>query len=151
MNIFGDLVREVWNAQQDFTGAGAQSRLIGKLSILKARVRKWTAVKKKREQQTFNQIENEIVTLIKESLDFPTTTEPLNRLKVLENERNRMLMAEEDLWRQKSRAIWIRLGDKNTIFFHRFVSFRRNKKHLWEVKDDLIMCIRGRRLLRQKP
>jgi hypothetical protein len=135
-NSFGDLVREVWNAQKEFTGAGEQSRLIGKLSILKDRVRKWTTIKKKREQQTFNQIENEIVTLIKESLDFPTATEPLNRLKVLENERNTMLMAEEDLWRQKSRAIWIRLGDKNTNFFHGFASFRRNKQHLWEVQDD---------------
>jgi hypothetical protein len=40
------------------------------------------------------------------------------------------------------------LGDKNTNFFHGFASFRRNKKHLWEVKDDYDHVHTGRRLLR---
>jgi hypothetical protein len=47
-----------------------------------------------------------------------------------------LLLADEERWRQKSRATWIQCGDKNTKFFHRFASFRRNKKHLWEVKDE---------------
>jgi hypothetical protein len=46
------------------------------------------------------------------------------------------LLADEELWHQKSRETWILSGDKNTKFFHRFASFRRNKKHLWEVKDE---------------
>jgi hypothetical protein len=28
------------------------------------------------------------------------------------------------------------LGDKNTKFFHKYASYRRNKKHIWEVKDE---------------
>jgi hypothetical protein len=134
--LFGDLVREVWNAPQDSMRDGPQSRLVGKLCRLKARVKKWIVVKKKREQHAYNQIEEEITTLIKESLEHQTTTKPLNRLKALETERNRMLVAKEELWRQKSRATWILSGDRNTKYFHRFASFRRNKKHLWEVKDD---------------
>jgi hypothetical protein len=27
-------------------------------------------------------------------------------------------------------------GDKNTKFFHKYASYRRNKKHIWEVKDE---------------
>jgi hypothetical protein len=46
------------------------------------------------------------------------------------------LLEEEERWRQKSRAIWITSGDKNTKFFHRFASFRRNKKHIWEIEDE---------------
>ena len=48
--LFGDLVREVWNAQQDSTRVRAQSRLVGKLCRLKSRVKKCIAIKKKREQ-----------------------------------------------------------------------------------------------------
>jgi hypothetical protein len=45
-------------------------------------------------------------------------------------------MAEEELWRQQSRVIWIKSGDQNTKFFHQFSSFRRNTKHIWEVHDE---------------
>jgi len=46
------------------------------------------------------------------------------------------LKAEEELWRQRSRAIWIHGGDQNTKFFDQFSSYRRNRKHVWEIKDD---------------
>jgi hypothetical protein len=57
-------------------------------------------------------------------------------LKYLEAEHNKHPLAEEERWCQKSRAIWIQSGDKNTKFFHRFASHKRNKKHIWEIKDE---------------
>jgi hypothetical protein len=61
-------------------------------------------------------------------------------LSTLEADRKKLLLAEEEMWRQKSRAIWIKSGDKNTKFFHHFASYRRNKKHIWEVKDQNNLC-----------
>jgi hypothetical protein len=46
-------------------------------------------------------------------------------------------LEEEESWRQKSRAMWIKNGEKNTKFFHNFASYRRNKKCLWEIRDDI--------------
>jgi len=45
------------------------------------------------------------------------------------------LLVEEEMWRQKSRAIWLQQGDQNTIFFHQHASHRRNKNAIWEIKD----------------
>jgi hypothetical protein len=149
-NSFGELVREVWNTQQESTGGGAQSRLVGKLKTLKARVRKWLVSKKKSEQQIYIQLEKDIVTLMKESLDHPLETDSLNRLNTLEKDRNKMLLAEEELWRQKSRANWILSGDKNTKFSISMPALGETKNTFGRLRMNQIKCILGRRLLRQK-
>jgi hypothetical protein len=42
-------------------------------------------------------------------------------------ELERMLLYEDMSWRQKSKALWLREGDKNTKFFHQMAnSCRRN-------------------------
>jgi hypothetical protein len=46
------------------------------------------------------------------------------------------LKEKEELWRQRSRAIWIQSGDQNTKFFHHFANYRRNCKYVWEIRDD---------------
>jgi hypothetical protein len=49
-----------------------------------------------------------------------------------------LLLDEEERWRLKSKEkeTWIKSGDKNMKYFHHFSSYRWNKKHIWEVKDD---------------
>jgi hypothetical protein len=65
------------------------------------------------------------------------TPEEEIKLKELELIRNNYLKRKEELWRQRSRAIWLKSGDGNTKFFHSFANFRRNKNFVWEIKDDL--------------
>jgi hypothetical protein len=103
---------------------------------LKSWVKIWLAEKKHKEIKSYEKLEAEIALLIKQSLDIGHNTELGTRLKLLESERNKLLMEEEERWRLKSRATWIQCGDKNTKYFHNFASHRRNKKHLWEIKDD---------------
>jgi hypothetical protein len=67
----------------------------------------------------------------------------------LESDRKKKLLEEEERWRQKSRAIWIASGDKNTKFFHQFARYRRNKKYVWEIEDDSGKVFVTRRTLRK--
>jgi hypothetical protein len=42
------------------------------------------------------------------------------QLKYFESERNKILLADEALWRQRCRAKWIQCGDLNNKYFHRY-------------------------------
>lgn len=46
-------------------------------------------------------------------MNDPTLLDSINETKA---EINRMLHHEELTWRQRSRAIWLPAGDKNTVF-----------------------------------
>jgi hypothetical protein len=43
----------------------------------------------------------------------------------LSSELERLLLCEEISWRKKSRALWLRGGDKNTNFFHRVANSKK--------------------------
>jgi hypothetical protein len=135
-DTFALIVQEVWNDHLVTQEAKAQRRLVEKLKQLKLRVKTWAKEKKTQDHSTFEKIEEELDFHYKQKSKGLKSSELDLRLKLLESKRNKHLLAEEELWCQKSRAIWIQSGDKNTIFFHQFASHRRNTKHIWEIKDE---------------
>eukprot|EP00253_Pinus_taeda_P022511 PITA_22511 len=56
-------------------------------------------------------------------------------IKELQKKKLKILEQEEAFWRLKSRAIWLKEGNKNTKFFHRFASSRCEKKSIWKISD----------------
>ncbi|KAF7825238.1 ribonuclease H [Senna tora] len=51
-------------------------------------------------------------------------------------ELDQLLKNEEILWRQRSRAVWLKEGDLNTKFFHRKANQRRNRNAIRRIRDD---------------
>ena len=51
----------------------------------------------------------------------------LERIRETKAEINHMLHLEELAWRQRSRAIWLPVDDKNTRFFHQRATQRKRK------------------------
>jgi hypothetical protein len=147
---FSSLVREVWTDAQLHQVEGAQRRLVGKLSLLKNRVKIWSKEKCLRDKIELEKTEVELVVLYIQKNQGTHTAYFEQRLMFLESERNKFLLEEEERWRQKSRAIWIKSGDKNTKFFHRFASYRRNKKHIWEIKDEAGLVHSGQEALKDE-
>jgi hypothetical protein len=57
-------------------------------------------------------------------------------IKELEDKRQKYLLAEEETWRQKSRAIWLQQGDQIQFFFT-IMLVTEKKNAIWEMKDDI--------------
>ena len=61
--------------------------------------------------------------------------EELKEVQKYELKWEELLAKEEDLWRLKSRDIWIKEGDSNTKNFHRHAMHRKNVNTISEIKD----------------
>ena len=54
----------------------------------------------------------------------------MDRIRETKTEINNLLHQEELAWRQRSRAIWLPVGDKNTKFFHQRATQRKRKNQI---------------------
>uniref|UniRef100_A0A803NWR9 Reverse transcriptase n=1 Tax=Cannabis sativa TaxID=3483 RepID=A0A803NWR9_CANSA len=60
---------------------------------------------------------------------------------IFEEERLHMMLQEEyrrqeSMWRQKSREVWLKLGDRNSKFFHSSTMIRRRRNYIWALQDS---------------
>ena len=63
----------------------------------------------------------------------------------LQAELNEWLLRNEILWKQKSREVWLKEGDKNSKFFHLSTIIRRRRNSIDAIKNDSGEWITDRR------
>ena len=49
---------------------------------------------------------------------------------------NEVMLREEMMWNQRSRALWIKYGDRNTKFFHATANNRQRKNRIEGISDS---------------
>jgi len=57
----------------------------------------------------------------------------LNNLVV---QKSKILQEKEELWRLKSRAIWLKAGDCNTKYFHNLANGRKASNTIWKLPSE---------------
>lgn len=68
-------------------------------------------------------------------LQVDDSDEALAAAESAKHKLNHMLDLEESFWRQRSKAKWLKDGDKNTKFFHSIVDHRRKKSRIHKIQD----------------
>jgi exonuclease III len=59
----------------------------------------------------------------------------LKREEELQQKLQNACRQEEEYWRQKSRSLWLKSGDRNTSYFHKQAQARRGYNSISEIKD----------------
>eukprot|EP00253_Pinus_taeda_P029823 PITA_29823 len=67
--------------------------------------------------------------------DAEITKEVLDKEAELQQIFHKACLSEEEHWRQKSRSLWLKAGDRNTAFFHKQAQVRKSFNSIAEIKD----------------
>ncbi|KAG6624838.1 hypothetical protein CIPAW_16G055100 [Carya illinoinensis] len=131
---FVDRVKQWWSSYQIH---GTHSFMFAeKLKVLKQDLKLWN-------MQSFGDIGDHKKSKIREIHELERlqesrtlTQEELAQKLVLVVDLERIILLEETSWPQKSRALWLKEGDRSTKFFHRIANSHRRSNNIEMLKID---------------
>jgi hypothetical protein len=101
-----------------------------------------------KEQARLVTLDSRIKQAIIKSTTTALTTEEADSLQSLESIRNSILTSQENEWRLRSRATWLKSGDSNTKYFHKVASYNRLRKSIWSIMNTGGEVIRGQEAIK---
>ncbi|KAK6142941.1 hypothetical protein DH2020_023289 [Rehmannia glutinosa] len=105
---------------------------------IKSKIQQCGMSLKKWEQDHFGNVENQIRICEKELQKPITSTPSLVMIQARQNPETwlqELLLKQEKMWHQRSRANWIKDGDRNTSFFHKTASGRKSRNTIERIKN----------------
>ena len=129
---FKELIRDWW---QSFEFRGTHSYvLVEKMKALKAKIKEWN-------KEVFGCVDEQKKFALNkvahwdelESRRTLSDGESKDRVEAME-EFKKWATLEEISWRQKSREIWLKEGDRNTDFFHKMANSHRKRSNIDRIR-----------------
>ena len=129
---FVDMVRGWW---MGYVVDGSPSRILAeKLKLLKGDLKRWN-------KEVFGLLQSQrkvaleiIAEVDARELAGALSDEDTLRRKQAQADYGRVSCMEEISFRQKSRCLWLKEGDRNTNFFHRMANVHRRKNQIGSIK-----------------
>uniref|UniRef100_A0A803QD63 Reverse transcriptase n=1 Tax=Cannabis sativa TaxID=3483 RepID=A0A803QD63_CANSA len=132
-----EIVQSVWLMNEPIKHTKEVKNRLGKCG---AALQRWNKIKKNEMTKQLNEYKEKI-----SQLTSRTEVEDWQQLQELEHKQNILLDKEEKFWNQRSRAIWLKEGDKNNKFFHRKASNRKAKNTIKGLVDERLNWVTGNR------
>ncbi|RVW87143.1 hypothetical protein CK203_027009 [Vitis vinifera] len=129
---FQDLVRSWWNG---YSVDGSSSHCIAeKLKALKKDLKNWN--KEVIGNVSLNRAEasSRLQRWESRENDGPLTASEVEAKNQALEDYKKWALLEETSWRQKSREIWLKEGDKNTKYFHKMANARTRKNFMSKIR-----------------
>lgn len=117
-----ELVDKVWREEPNLTIA----QRIGKC---RHAIAAWSKTNYINSQKLIAELRKELDKAMADQLDDGLLISSINQKLLL------AYRAEEEYWKQRSRQLWLTLGDKNTAFFHASTNSRRARNRLTVIED----------------
>ena len=95
----------------------------------------WEEKYRKTQQDAMRQIEEQIKEIYENNDEGVFSVDQLEVLRKMEGKKDLLLSQDERQWRLKSRALWLKEGDQNTKFFHRYASHRNSINTIYEIRS----------------
>ena len=128
MDSLTEAIVSKWNEDKS---AENLSEISQKLSVLQKTLNDWA-------KRNFGSIIKQTAAMRKQ-LEYlwsrPASASRDKEIKAAAKNLDELLHREEMMWRQRSRALWLRKGDKNTKYFQRKATWRRKKNSISKLKD----------------
>lgn len=138
LNQFQDLVQRVWNQEGEVQ---TMQQLSMKYRALTKEITHWKKgyVKEARKQKTLCA---ECIAWLVEQKEDRGLTEVEEMLEgIMQQRHNQIVMQDEEKWKQRAKRTWVKLGDKNTNYFHKIASMRKRKSNIDVVVQEDIQVI----------
>jgi hypothetical protein len=105
-----------------------------KLRRVKSALKRWAkTIPKPEDERKQIQADLEAHQIIMEEAEISGAI--LKREEELQQKLQNACRQEEEYWRQKSRSLWLKSGDRNTSYFHKQAQARRGYNSISEIKD----------------
>jgi hypothetical protein len=125
---FDDIVGGAWEE----ASSGGPSTLAQKLQAVHLAMHAWDRRVLGEPKRRMKELQNELNTAMEGSLSDEATA----RIQAIQLEIEHLHEQDEIKWVQRSRANWMKSGDRNTNFFHNFATARKKRNLIKRLKDE---------------